>query len=94
MSHISINHPHALDHQSAIEEAEQLLNELSQEYGVTIQNTEENQYAFAGSGVEGIVEVKPECIDVQAKLGFLAMAIKPVLEAKIQEKLQKHFPQE
>ncbi len=91
MSHIDVKHTHSLKHDQAITEAEKLLEELSHEYGVSIQNVGENTYGFTGSGVEGTVAVNPESIEIQATLGFLAMAIKPVLEAKIQEKLDKHF---
>lgn len=91
MSHICISHRHSLEHAQAIAEAEQLLEELSQEYGVAINCLNEGCFGFSGSGVEGTVHVNPENIEVQARLGFLAMAIKPMLEAKIQEKLEQHF---
>ncbi len=91
MSNISIQHNHCLDHEKAISEAEQLLEELSREYGVGIEQRAEGQYAFSGSGVNGTVQVTADAIMVEAQLGFLAMAIKPVLEEKITAKLKQHF---
>lgn len=91
MSRIDITHTHTLKHEEAIAEAEKLLDELSREYGVSIQNLNESAYRFSGSGVEGTVAVNPQNIEVQATLGFFALALKPVLEAKIYEKLEKHF---
>ena len=91
MSDILIQHSHQLDHTKAISEAEQLLEELSREYGVGIEQRAEGQYAFSGSGVNGTVQITPAEIVVEARLGFLAMAIKPVLEEKITAKLKQHF---
>ncbi len=91
MSDISIRHEHSLPHQKAVTEAKQILDELSREYGVAIQDMDDSCYGFSGSGVTGTVRVMPDCIEVQAQLGFLAMALKPMLENKIQEKLDAHF---
>jgi putative polyhydroxyalkanoate system protein len=92
MGHIQISHSHSCDHkEEACERAENMLEEIAQDYGLEIFHDGDGNFEFTGSGISGHVSIDQDKIDLKATLGFLMLAMKSVIEAGIQKKLDKNF---
>ena len=90
MSNIEISHEHFCDEKNnACEIAESMLDELANDYGLQITSDGNGYYQFTGSGIQGEVTIDDSAINLNATLGFLMMAMKPVIEQGIQKKLDK-----
>lgn len=91
MNSIDILHQHSYDKKTAWQKAEQMLEEIASDYGLDIQHDGESEITFTGSGISGEVFVQHNSIHLVATLGFLMIAMKPIITAAIQKKLTEKF---
>ncbi len=91
MNSIEILHTHSYDKESACERAEKMLEQLAADYGLEIQSHGDGCIDFRGSGISGNVVIDHNEIHFNAKLGFLMVAMKPVISSAIEEKLKENF---
>lgn len=91
MSNINISHKHGQDKHTACDIAESMIDELAQNYGLTINSNGEGHIEFNGSGINGTVEIDHECVNISAQLGFLMAAMKPAISNAIESKLHEKF---
>jgi putative polyhydroxyalkanoate system protein len=91
MNSIDIIHRHSYDQKSACERADHLLDDIAQDYGLDIESSGDGYIKFTGSGISGYVEIHHNEIRFTATLGFLMIAMKPVIANAIQKKLNEKF---
>ncbi len=91
MNTISITHKHNNSKENACSKAENLLEELSNKYGLSIETDGEGFIKFSGSGISGNVQICKDEINLQAKLGFFMSAMKPIISTEISNKLDEYF---
>jgi putative polyhydroxyalkanoate system protein len=91
MNSIEIIHTHSYDQKSACEIAENMLEDIANDYGLEIETSGDGFIKFSGSGINGNVEINHEEIKFSATLGFLMIAMKPVISNAIQAKLDEKF---
>ncbi len=91
MNSIEILHTHSYDKQSALQRAEHMLEELANDYGLEIQSHGDGCIDFKGSGISGSVVIEHNEIHFNATLGFLMIAMKPVISNAIEAKLKENF---
>lgn len=91
MNSIFILHSHSYDKKTAWIKAEEMLEEIASDYGLKIEHDGESEIAFSGTGISGEVVIKHNEIHFSAILGFLMIAMKPVITSAIQKKLDAKF---
>ena len=90
MSSIDITHPHRLPMAQAREAVEDVARRLSERFGVA-SDWRGDTLHFAGSGVDGSIELGAEQLHLQANLGFLLSMMKDPIEAKVREVLAERL---
>lgn len=90
MSNIDISHDHSLSMKKARVVAEDLAEQLAQKYDLNYE-WEGDSLHFHRTGVNGNIDVTKNSIDIRAKLGWLLIAMKGIIEAEIHRVLGKHF---
>ncbi len=90
MSRITIAHPISEDtaHQDKLLE---LLDALERKYGIHYHTDDGRIFSIEGNGISGTVNVADGTLHIDARLGFLMMAFKPVIENEIHNQLNEHF---
>jgi len=91
MNNINIHHSHSYDKKTAWDKAEEMLEEIANDYGLTIEHDGESEISFSGSGIKGEVLIGHNEIQFSAVLSFLMVAMKPVITTAIQNKLDAKF---
>ncbi len=91
MNSIEILHTHSYDKESALQRAEQMLEDLANDYGLEIQSHGDGCIDFKGSGISGSVNIDHNEIHFNAKLSFLMAAMKPIISSAIEQKLKENF---
>ncbi len=91
MNTISISHKHNNTKENACSKAENLLEELANKYGLSIETDGDGDIKFSGSGISGDVQICDNEINLNAKLGFFMSAMKPVISNEISNKLDEYF---
>lgn len=91
MNSINIHHKHSYDKDQAWIKAEEMLEELANKYGLTIEHDGNGQVSFSGSGISGTVEIHHNEIYFNATLSFLMIAMKGIITNEIQNKLNEKF---
>ena len=91
MNTISIKHKHNNTKEMACSKAGELLEDLSNKYGLLIETDGEGFIDFSGSGISGNVQICDDEINLQAKLGFFMSAMKPIISNEISNKLDEYF---
>ncbi len=91
MNSIHILHSHSYDKNTAWDKAEEMLEEIADDYGLTIEHDGESEISFKGSGISGDVTINHNEIHFTATLSFLMIAMKPVITSAIQKKLDAKF---
>lgn len=94
MSDITINYPLEchIEHSKATVQA--LLEALEEKYAIKHEFIDEHACNLTGTGVKGQLQLLDDCIDIQAKLSFLMLPFKSVIEAEIISKLDEKFKNE
>ncbi len=91
MNTISITHQHSNTKEEACLKAEELLEDIANKYGLSIEMDGDGSINFSGSGISGNVKICGDEINLQAKLGFFMSAMKPVISNEISNKLNEYF---
>jgi len=91
MNKISISHNHNHEKDKACHKAELMLEELADKYGLDIESDGIGNITFSGSGIDGEVNIDQNQITIKATLGFLMIAMKPVISNEISSKLKNIF---
>jgi putative polyhydroxyalkanoate system protein len=88
MSSIEITHLHSLSGDAARVAVQDMVDKLTERFGMK-SNWLGDVLNFSGSGVDGAISLLPGSVQVSAKLGFLASAMKPMIESEIQRVLKE-----
>ena len=91
MNSIKIVHSHSYDKKTAWIKVEEMLEEIANDYGLEIEHDGESEVSFSGTGITGDVVIKHNEIQFSAILGFLMIAMKPIITSAIQKKLDDKF---
>ena len=87
---LHIQYPHSKPHAQARELAEQVAQQMKDEFAMDYR-WEGDVLHFERTGVTGQLTVAPDVVVVEAKLGFLLMALKPRIESEVKKFLGQHF---
>ena len=90
MSGIDIHAHHSMDHQQALEAADELAADLSEKFGIDY-HWDAEKIHFERPGVHGEISVSDDEIRIQAYLGFLLTMMKGPIEQEIVRYLHEHF---
>ncbi len=92
MADININRPHNLGLATARELANKWMEGAAQKMGLTctlVPGETEDQIQFERSGVTGVMKVRGDALELEAKLGMMMKAVKPMIEAEIEKNLTR-----
>ncbi|GLR14852.1 polyhydroxyalkanoic acid system family protein [Chitinimonas viridis] len=87
---IHIQYPHSKPHDEALKLAGEVAEQMKQEFGMDYR-WEGEVLHFQRPGVSGQLTVAADEVVVDAKLGFLLMALKPRIESEVKGFLGQHF---
>lgn len=90
MSSIHIQHKHSLTPAKARKAVEDVAKTLSERFDFDYR-WEGDALHFTRSGVDGLIELAPKELIVQAKLGFLLAMMKQPIEDQIRKVLDERF---
>lgn len=90
MSHIVIHRDHSLTLDQAREAAETIASQLADRYDINHHWQDDSLY-FERSGVSGQIDLEPDAIRINMRLGFLLAPLKYRLEQEIHRKLNEEF---
>lgn len=88
MSEIRVNRTHNLALEQARALAEELVQNLAQEFGVKYQ-WEEDTVKFKGAGAKGHMTVRSENVELKMELGFMLRPFKGKIENSIKRRLDE-----
>jgi len=92
MSTIKVTRHHQLDHQHALQAADELAQSLSRDFDVQYQWKNEVLY-FNRRGANGELHVGPQTIQIELKLGLLLSAFRDRIEREIHHHLDNLLEQ-
>jgi putative polyhydroxyalkanoate system protein len=90
MSTISISRKHKKTMAQARTAVDRVAERIAEKFGIEHQ-WEGDTLHFTRSGVDGHIELAKGSVKVQAKLGFLLMALRGSVEEEIERYLDKEF---
>lgn len=90
MPSIDITRPHPLGLDAARSVVEKVAARMREKFNVDTQWQGDTLH-FRRSGVDGRIDVGPDQVRVQAKLGMLLSPLKPVIEDEIRSKLDEYL---
>ncbi|HET8942239.1 MAG TPA: polyhydroxyalkanoic acid system family protein [Rudaea sp.] len=90
MASIDICHRHGSTMAKARAAIEKTANSIRQRFAID-SHWEGNVLHFERTGVSGQIQVDRNQVHVQAQLGFLLGAMKPMIEKEIRDQLDKNF---
>lgn len=88
MSKIIVERAHSLGHEAAREKAEQLVQKLSDKYGLA-HEWNGDSVSLEGKGAKGQVDVEPALIRVTIKLNMLLSAMSGAIKTEVERVLDK-----
>lgn len=92
MADIKIQRTHALGLDKARVLAQEWMDDAAQKLGLTcklVPGTTEDVINFERMGVSGKMTVRPDAFELDAKLGIMMAAFKPMVEAEIEKNLSR-----
>ncbi|MBE2294017.1 MAG: polyhydroxyalkanoic acid system family protein [Phycisphaerales bacterium] len=92
MSHIVIHRDHALTLDEARRAAENLATQLAERYEFS-HHWQNDTLHFERSGVSGQIELEPEKLRIDVRLGFLLVPLRSKLEREIHSYLDEMLQQ-
>lgn len=90
MSKIRICREHSCGLESARKAAADIAGEMGQRFGVDSQ-WEGDQLTFSHSAVKGAIRVSEDTIEVDARLGLLALPLKSMMESRIHDFIDQNL---
>jgi putative polyhydroxyalkanoate system protein len=90
MADIHIVRPHSFPPKEARAKAEEMADHLGQKFGLK-GDWKGNELAFTGPGVNGLLKLKADSLELEVSLGFLLKAMKGSLEKAVNGELDKLF---
>ncbi|HUM94114.1 MAG TPA: polyhydroxyalkanoic acid system family protein [Candidatus Competibacter sp.] len=90
MSHIVIHRSHQLAREQVRQAAEQLIERLAQRYEISYHWQDDSLY-FERTGIGGQIDLEPDAVRINARLGFLLAPLKSILEQEIHQQLDQLF---
>lgn len=91
MNSIRIEHTHNISKEDACLRAEEMFEDLANDYNLDIEHDGDGQICFYGSGIKGSVEIDHARVIISANLSFLMIAMKSVISDKIKLRLEEIF---
>lgn len=91
MGKIDIRRPHGRSRTEAQAAIERAADKLGGEFGLACSCAADGAVNFERSGVTGSIRADDTDVHVQIELGFLASAMKPVIEKEIRRQLEQQF---
>lgn len=91
MSNVRVCRPHNLGEEGCQNLAEELLNKLVDKFGGSYQPAGGNYSYKHTAGVNATVEPKPDELVVNVKLGIMARAFAPQMEAEMNKVLDDYL---
>ena len=92
MADISINRPHTLGLATARELANKWMEGAAQKMGLTCSlepGEAEDQIKFERSGVNGVMKVRADAFELEAKLGLMMKPMKSMIESEIEKNINR-----
>jgi putative polyhydroxyalkanoate system protein len=90
MADINLKRKHTLGLKKAKVAAQKVADDLAEHFDVKSE-WDGNELRFSRSGVNGVLEVSKDSVEVNAKLGMLLSAFKPKIEEQIGKNFDKYF---
>jgi putative polyhydroxyalkanoate system protein len=90
MSRIHIVRPHNGNKERAREAIEEAAHHIADSYGIEYQ-WEGDHIHFSRAGVDGVMRVGEEAIEIEARLGMFLAMLKAPIEREIGKELDKRF---
>ena len=90
MAVIDIRRKHGQSVKDAKAAVERVAKAIAKEYGIA-HRWDGNTLKFSRSGVDGSIAVAKQEVHIQAELGFLMGALRPVIEREIVRQLDDEF---
>ena len=90
MSSIHIRKSHSAGFDKAKTAMENAARAISDRYGVDYE-WRDNEIHFQRSGVDGVMRVFEDAVEVEARLGFLLAMMKGPIEEEIDRQLDEHL---
>ncbi|MEO7916378.1 MAG: polyhydroxyalkanoic acid system family protein [Dokdonella sp.] len=91
MAKINITRPHGRSQPEAQAAIERAADQLGGEFGLSCSCDADGGVRFERSGVSGTIRADASDVHVKVELGFLASAMKPVIEKEIRRHLDEQF---
>lgn len=90
MAVLTFERSHSLGLEAARAVAERLAGEMRTDYGVD-SHWHGNDLVFSRSGLSGVLQINPESLRLEAKLGFLFSTYKTRIEASMTANFERYF---
>jgi putative polyhydroxyalkanoate system protein len=90
MADITIKRKHALGLKKAKVAAQKVADDLAEHFDMKSE-WQGGALHFSRSGVQGVLQVAKDSVEVNAKLGLLLSAFKPRIEEQIGKNFDKYF---
>jgi len=87
---INFTKQHSLGRDKAREAAEKMAKKVSEKLAVEY-CWEGDVLRFSRPGVDGLIEISDSVVNVVVKLGLIFRPLRPIIEQKIDEYLEKHL---
>jgi len=91
MSEINIHYPLDCHKDHSKQTVQKLLFALKEKYSIDHDFINDHQCTLTGSGVSGQLNIEDGGVEIYAKLGFLMMPFKNIIESEIINKLNESF---
>lgn len=90
MAEIHIKRKHALGLKKAKAAAQKVADDLAEHFDMKSE-WQGQELHFSRSGVQGILHIAKDSVEVNAKLGLLLSAFKPRIEEQMTKNFEKYF---
>ncbi|KAF1707933.1 polyhydroxyalkanoic acid synthase [Pseudoxanthomonas kalamensis DSM 18571] len=90
MSSIEIEHPHTQSPEQARQSVDEVAHKLRERFEVEC-DWDGDTLRFSRSGIDGSIELLPQMLRVNAKLGFMLSMMKAPIEHEIRRVLGERF---
>lgn len=94
LSTIQVSRQHALGLAAARLAAEAIAQDMGESYQLDCEwiNEEETELRFSGAGVQGLLTLGEDTLDLQVHLGLMLLPVRSVLEQEILDYVKHRLP--